>query len=204
MKAKLFLTLFLLLPSLFFSQVNLTNKHAITISGGGMINNTTSVDVGIASVNTEMNVLGIFKYEYNATNNLAMGFSAGLFSASSNVGITGVSNIAIFPVMFEFTYSPEAFAFGSSSRMYFGLGIGVYGATGNRVGIKSGFIPFVSDVSESVFGLRPHAGVDFYITDWFKIGPNFSYHIMGDFSEVIGERKNYSGPAFSIQFGFVL
>ena len=56
---------------------------------------------------------------------------------------------------------------------------------------------------ETVFGSRLGAGFDVLLGSIFKIGANFGYNFMGDFTEPIGSESNYSGPDYSMTFGFV-
>lgn len=200
MKIRFVFALLIILPVYLSAQVNLADRNTISLFGGTMINNTTSSTVGISGVDTEVNALGIINYEHHFSNEWSFGLSTGLFSVASSVNYNGVSSIMIFPIFFDLTYYPENLAFGKSARGYAGLGIGAYTAKADKVGA---FPAIVSDVNETVFGVRPHVGIDFYLVDLFLVGPNISYHLMSDFSEVIGERKNYSGPAFSLRFGFM-
>jgi hypothetical protein len=56
---------------------------------------------------------------------------------------------------------------------------------------------------ETVFGSRLGAGFDVLIGSIFKLGANFGYNFLGDFTEPIGSEINYSGPDYSMTFGFV-
>jgi len=58
-------------------------------------------------------------------------------------------------------------------------------------------------IVETVIGTRLGAGIDFLIGNLFKLGLSVGYHFMGDFSRPIGSEKNYSGPAYSLVFGFI-
>lgn len=200
MKTKLIFALLIILPVYLSAQVNLTNRNSLSLIGGTVINNSTSTTVGVTGVNAEVNALGIIEYEHHFSNEWSLGLSAGLFSVASSVNVLGVSSILIYPTFFDVLYYPNNFAFGKSTRAYAGIGVGVYNAQADKVGV---FPAGVSSINETVFGVRPHVGIDIFIVDWFKFGPNISYHLMSDFSEVIGERKNYSGPAFSLRFGFM-
>jgi hypothetical protein len=201
MKVKSFITALVLFPLLLSAQIDLTNRNSISLYGGTMLNNSSSTVVGISGVSTEINAIGTLEYAHNFSNEWALGLSSGLFSIATSTSITGVSNVSIYPTFFELKYYPEAFTLGNSVRGYAGIGIGAYTATANKVGI--GLTSIVSNINETLFGVRPHLGVDIFILNWLTIGPNLSYHFMGDFKEVVGERKNYSGPAIAIKFGLV-
>ena len=198
MKKIFVFSLLFFLPIYLTAQVNLANRNCISISGGTVLNNSSSTVVGVKGVDAELNALGILNYEHHFSNEWAIGISAGLYSASSSVSYLGVSSISVFPVLVEVTYYPESMMFGNSLRGYAGVGLGFYTAKGDKVGA---YPALVSSVNESVIGIRPNIGIDYYITDWLKIGPNLAYHVMGDFNEVVGERDNYGGPAFSLRLG---
>jgi len=198
MKTKYVFTLFVILTLCLSAQTDLTNRNSISLSGGTVINNSATASAGIGNVDAEVNMLGIINYEYHFSNEWSIGISSGIFSVASHVGYNGVSSIMVYPTLLEVLYYPENFTFGESARGYAGIGLGAYTAKANKVGV----LPIiVASIDETVFGISPQVGVDFYITSWLKAGPNISYHLMTDFDEAIGERRNYSGPAFSLRLG---
>jgi hypothetical protein len=56
---------------------------------------------------------------------------------------------------------------------------------------------------ETTLGCRTGAGFSILIGSIFKLGIDFGYNFMGDFDSPIGVEKNYSGPDYSMLFGFV-
>lgn len=56
---------------------------------------------------------------------------------------------------------------------------------------------------ESAIDLHVGAGVDFRLSNLFKAGVGAGYHLMSDFSEPVGARKNYSGPSFHFSIGIL-
>jgi len=82
--------------------------------------------------------------------------------------------------------------------LYVGPYIGVY----NRSEILNTSVTEQTTV-ETVFGSRAGVGLDVLIGSIFKLGMNFGYNFMGDFNNPIGSEVNYSGPDYSITFGFV-
>ena len=56
---------------------------------------------------------------------------------------------------------------------------------------------------ETTLGCRTGAGFSILIGSIFKLGIDFGYNFMGDFDSPIGAEKNYSGPDYSMLFGFV-
>jgi hypothetical protein len=82
--------------------------------------------------------------------------------------------------------------------LYVGPYIGIY----NQNEVLNTVITEKTTV-ETVFGSRVGAGFDVLIGSIFKLGVNFGYNFLGDFTEPIGSELNYSGPDYSMTFGFV-
>jgi opacity protein-like surface antigen len=57
--------------------------------------------------------------------------------------------------------------------------------------------------TETAFGGRLGAGIDFFLSDHFKAGANAGYNMMSDFSAPVGARSNYSGADFSCGIGYI-
>jgi hypothetical protein len=56
--------------------------------------------------------------------------------------------------------------------------------------------------TENAFGGRIGAGIDFYLSNYFKFVANAGYNLMTDFSSPVAGRMNYNGGDFSIGAGF--
>lgn len=139
-------------------------------------------------------------YGYWFDEEWSLTFSAGVFGAGTSVRYNNVETKAVIPVLFGMRYYPAKFSLGSVGRVYAGLALGRYMGSGTRVRAL-----FTTETfTESVFGGESSLGVDLFVTSWFKLGPKLSYHFLGDFSEIVGTKKNLSGAAFSFDFGFVL
>jgi hypothetical protein len=82
--------------------------------------------------------------------------------------------------------------------LYVGPYIGVY----NRSEVLNTSVTEETTV-ETVLGSRAGAGLDVLIGSIFKLGMNFGYNFLGDFNNPIGSEVNYSGPDYSVTFGFV-
>ncbi len=124
----------------------------------------------------------------------------GVFGAESDVTIANVSSISVIPILFGISYYPDRFEIGSVGRPYFGVNTGVYMGTASKTYATRSNIG-TGTVNETVFGVEPHFGIDFFVLKWVKIGPSFSYHLMGDFEEVVGNKDNYSDAVFFINMG---
>ena len=56
---------------------------------------------------------------------------------------------------------------------------------------------------QTALGCRTGAGFSVLIGSIFKLGIDFGYNFMGDFDNPIAAKDNYSGPDYSMLFGFV-
>ncbi len=215
---KLFLILILALNySIMFSQVdenknseksvrNLTGIHSINMNIGFKVNSNNTTKAMIGEVKTETNFIGMIGYQYWFDNQWAINASVGLFQAEADIKYTNITSIDICPVLFGINYYPETFTLGDVGRIHFGINAGIYRAKGTKTGVDLTNLANIgtTSIEETVFGFEPNAGIDFFVSSWIKIGPAISYHFVGDFDEVIGNRKNYSGPVFSINVGLLL
>jgi len=58
-------------------------------------------------------------------------------------------------------------------------------------------------IVETTLGCRMGAGFSVLIGSIFKLGIDFGYNFMGDFDTPITAKDNYSGPDYTMLFGFV-
>lgn len=185
---------------------DLTGIHSIYINFGFKVNSGTSVNTTVSGVKAETNFTGSLGYQYWFDNQWSINASIGVFSAKTDVNYTNVNSISIVPILFGISYYPEALSLGSVGRVHFGVNTGVYIGSGSKTGVSLNNLSNIgtSSVNETVFGVEPNAGIDFFLSKYIKIGPSVSYHYVSEFQEVIGNRKNYSGPVFTIHFGVLL
>lgn len=214
MKNSLLLLILFFINSISFTQnlkddtsnntvLNLKGKHSLFLQAGFKINSSSSVQTTITDLKAETNSMGCIGYQYWFDPEWAVNVTTGIFNAESNVNITNISSIAIIPVLFGFSYYPEALSLGTAGRIYFGANTGIYMGSGTET--KAGFSGTgTSIVNETVLGIAPHAGIDFYIFSWLRIGPVMSYHLISEFQEVVVNRKNSSGPVFGFKAGILL
>jgi hypothetical protein len=181
-------------------KIRLAGRHTLFMESGFKSNSTTSVVVNSSTVETKAGFIGGINYGYWFDEQWGLTLSVGLFGAETSTKFNGVETSAIIPVLFGIRFYPESFSLGSIGRPYAGLSLGQY--MGFATKVKSVFN--TETVNEPAFGGEASVGVDLFVASWFKIGPKFSYHFLGDFSEVIGTKKNLSGASFSVEFGFVL
>ncbi|MDP4172504.1 MAG: hypothetical protein Q8933_00935 [Bacteroidota bacterium] len=185
------------------SPVNLEGRHSIYLFAGMKINSSSSANATLTAAKSEVNAQFGIGYRYWFMNEWAVNASIGFFGAETDLNYSKVESITIIPILFGFNYFPQALALGSVGRAFIGINMGAY--MGNATKNSFSFNSLGSgSVSETVFGIEPNAGIDFIVSDWLRIGPSLSYHFISDFKEVIGNKKNYSGPIFSINIGLLL
>jgi len=181
-------------------KINLIGRHTLFIEGGLKANSNTSVTTNLSGVEVKTGFLGSMNYGYWFDNEWSLTLSAGIFASGTSAKFNNVETNAIIPLLFGIRYYPEKISLGSVGRVYAGLALGQYMGNGTRTGT----LLTTETITESVFGGEASIGCDLFFTSWFKFGPKLSYFFLGDFKEVIGDRKNLSGAAFSFDFGFVL
>jgi outer membrane protein W len=185
------------------NPVNLQGVHSVYLLAGMKINSSSSANTTLMATKSEINAQFSLGYRYWFTNEWAVNASIGFFGAEADVNYSKVESITIIPILFGFNYYPQLLTLGNVGRAFLGVNLGAY--MGNATKNSFGFNSFGSgSVSETVLGIEPNAGVDFIVSNWLRIGPSLSYHFISDFKEVIGKKKNYSGPIFSINVGLLL
>lgn len=171
--------------------------------GGSEASNTIGVG-GIQSTANTSSFVGNIVYAYGLRENVAVTLSAGILTAgaSANVGVLGVSQQSgtVVPILLGMRYyvpSPEPDA---RVRPFLSLGIGTY--LGMEQSNSVGLTLVQESHTESAFGSRIGAGIDFYISNYFKFVANAGYNVMTDFSSPVTGRRNYNGGDFSVGAGY--
>jgi len=192
---------------------NLEGRHGLDLNIG-IYDNTniasiTSVSGFNASVltNSSIGFMGAIAYQYWFKNFLSFRIGAGALvtdvSTKTTAGIEVSSEVAtVAPILTGVNFYPLQISEENTVlpyiSLYAGPYIGVYSKS--EVGIAS---VTEETVVETVIGARLGAGLDFLIGSLFKLGVNAGYHFVGDYSQPIGSETNYSGPDYSLTFGFV-
>jgi hypothetical protein len=176
----------------------------------GLYDNTGVTNISLAPTavvtNASTGFMGSISYQYWIEDYLSLGVSLGalVINANTSVQLTDISTetATVAPLIIGVTYYPLQASQQSSVLPYlsgyFGPYIGVY----SRNEIQTIVIESETIV-ETAFGVRLGAGIDFLIGDIFKIGIGSAYHFITDFSRPIGGETNYSGPSYSLTFGFI-
>jgi outer membrane protein W len=158
---------------------------------------------GVTSGAKSSGFLGGLAYTYWLRDRIALSVATGLIageatSTASLLGPTGQRASSVMPILVGMRYDllePEP---GDAVRPY------VAAAVGSFLGFEASNTLFSQSAhSESAFGGRAGVGVDFFAASWLKLDVNLGYNAMTDFRTPVGARSNYSGPDFSIGFGYV-
>lgn len=165
----------------------------------------SSTSVGTAGVGVEVKnsaFVGGILFTHWVQEYLSVTLSAGLLAgkASSTVNILSVNQqvSSVFPVLLGVRYYVLGSAAEGEVRPFLSGAVGPY--TGSEV---NNTILAQEARTETAFGGRFGAGIDFLVGNHFKLGANGGYNIMSDFSTPVGGRNNYDGGDFSIGIGYV-
>lgn len=194
-------------PSAFAQDFFLKDRSVLEINvgicGGSEVSNTIGFS-GIQSTANTSPFVGNIVYSYGLRENAAVTLSAGVLTAgaSANVVGLGVSQQAgtVIPILIGMRYyvpfpEPEA-----RVRPFLSLGIGTY--LGYEQNSSVGLSVVQESHSESAFGGRVGAGIDFYVSHYFKLVANAGYNLMSDFSSAVTGRDNFNGGDFSLGVGY--
>lgn len=210
----LYILFSILLTSTFYSQSinennfenvssNLNRLNSIFLRAGLKMNSSSNASATISNVKAETNFTGSIGYQYWFNNEWAVKTSIGFFQAKSDINFPDVSTVRILPLLFGFSYHPNVLALGEVGRVYFGVNLGAYIGSGTKTSLSLDNFGS-SAITETVFGINPNAGVDFFISKWFMISPVISYHLIEDYNELSVNNLNSSGVVLSVSIGLLL
>jgi len=169
--------------------------------GGSNTSNTITTN-GIRSEAKSNGFLGGIQYlhwiQEQVSATLSIGFLAGV--ATSTVSFSGVNQHAsiIVPVLIGLNYYLFNPAQEDAVRPFVSAAIGPYigSETNNTVLSQNGH-------SETAFGGRISAGVDFLLGNHCKLGASAGYNLMANFRNTIGTKSNYNGVDALIGIGYI-
>ncbi len=201
----LFATAALLSPAARSQEPVLKGRSGLELNFGLWTGPNTSIAVGVQGVGVDVKsgaFAGGILFAHWVQEYLSVTMSAGLLAgrASSTVSILNVSQkvSSVIPVLLGVRYYALGSAAGERVRPYLSAGVGLY--AGSEV--KNSILSHEAR-TETAFGGRAGAGLDFFLGDHFKLGASAGYHLMSDFDTSIGGRKNYNGGDFTIGVGYV-
>jgi opacity protein-like surface antigen len=198
--------LFITIASVSTAQdLSLKGRSAIELNlgfwGGSNASNTIAV-TGIQSEAKTSGFAGGLGYSYWLRENLSLTMTVNLLTAqaSSTVSTSIVTQqaSAVIPLLLGIRFYvpyPESDA---NVRPFLSAAIGTYfGSEAKNTTLSQ------QAHTETTFGGRLGAGIDFFLGDHFKLDANVGYHQMADFETAIGARKNYNGADFSLGAGYI-
>ena len=180
----------------------ISNKHSVSAHFGFQRVGPKALYVSLSgkSLQANTNISGFLSYQYWFNEKSSLNISVGIFDIETEVSFSDLSTITVLPVLFGYSIYPEALSLGSSGRMYLGINFGLY--TGRTSGMIIGSEEFhVGTTTQTVFGVEPFFGIDFFAAQRWRLGPRISYHFLSSFEEIGG--GDYAGPSFSLTAGLL-
>jgi len=185
-------------------DLSLTHRSSLELNIGfwsGGASNTISSSGVRAEVSAGAFVGGL-QFAHWLREYLAITVSASLLSGkvSTTVSLLSVTQkvSSVAPVLLGVKYYPFESAADGEVRPYLSAAVGPY--VGSE---ESNTVLAQESRTETAFGGRLGAGVDFLVTDHFKFGANAGCNVMADFDLPVGARSNYNGVDFQMGVGYV-
>jgi hypothetical protein len=178
----------------------LKGHHTIFFEGGVKTNSNSTVSITSGTIEAKTGFLGGVNYGYWFSEEWELTAGAKMFGSATTVKLFNIETSSVIPVLVGIRFYPQALAIGEIGRAYAGISLGAY--FGSATQTKGLF--HVENIEESVFGGEAVLGLDFFVAPWCKVGPQFSFLFLDDYKQILGLKKNLSGVAFCLEFGFVL
>jgi outer membrane protein W len=161
--------------------------------------------VSISGVQTEAKTgafVGGISFSHLLQEYLSVTLSAGLLAgkASSSVNVLSVTQhvSSVVPVLLGVRYYAFESAAAGEVRPYLSAAVGPYiGSEVNNTLLAQ------ETRTETAFGGRLGAGIDFFVSNHVKLGADAGYHLMTDFDAPVGARSNYNGGNFTLGVGYM-
>jgi outer membrane protein W len=180
-------------------------RSGLELNFGLWSGSNASTSVGMHGVGVEIKnnaFFGGILFTHWVQEYLSVTLSAGLLAgkASSTVSLLSVTQQVswVVPVLLGVRYYFLGSTAEGEVRPHLSVAVGPY--TGSEV---NSTVLVQEARTETAFGWRLGAGIDFLVSDHFKLGADAGYNMMSDFSTSIGARNNYNGADFSIGIGYV-
>ena len=198
--------LFITIGSVSMAQdISLKGRSAIELNlglwGGAKSSNTVAA-TGIQSEAKTSGFAGGLGYSSWLREQLSLTVTVSLLTAqaSSTISAFNVTQQAstVIPLLLGIRYyipDPES---GANVRPFLSAAVGTY--FGSEA--KNTLLSQQANI-ETTFGGRLGVGIDFFLSNHFKLSVNVGYHLMADFETAIGARKNYNGADFSLGAGYI-
>jgi len=188
---------------------SLAGRHQISLRLG-MWNQTaeTKVEAVTPTVSTSVEDSGLLAglgYTHWLEENLALAikFSALALDTETLVSVSGVSTdfAMVGSVLLGLKRTILTSSDDASVRPFLGASVGLF--RGSQDEVRTGLEMVVASRAETAFGGQLGVGADFIVGRHFMAGVAIDYNLMSDFDEPIGGSRDYSGPEFSLGFGYL-
>jgi outer membrane protein W len=208
-KTTLALAVLLVAATVSATAQSLEKRHLIELRIG-LWNQVSNVrtDVGVGGVSTSVGgsgFLGGLAYGHWLSEGLALRVSVGAMAAGVDTEIDGsgvsTETATITQLLLGMRYYFPRSTYGSSVRPFLGAGVGTF--IGSQVASEVGAVVTAEARTEATIGGELGAGVDFLPGRHFVTSVALTFALMTDFEQPIGGSDNYSGPQFTIGFGYV-
>ncbi len=190
------------------SHPALSHRHGLEL-GVGMLSEArtgTSVGVGgtvVASADAS-GLMGTVTYLYGLDDRLALTLSGGGLSADASTSVSGgnalVETSSVSRALVGMRWFFPAVEQRGVLRPYVAVGVGPF--VGHASNVVAGSTTQVEDRTETALGGRLGLGATLGLNSWLAIGAGAGYNFVGDFSERIGARRNYSSPDFLVSLAW--
>ncbi len=185
-------------------DLSLKKRSALELSIGLWSGRASSV-VTVSGVQAEVGTNGFvggLQFTHWMQEYLAVTLSAGVLSGKVSTTVQPLNVTqhvsSVVPILLGLRYYALGAEADGDVRPY------VSGAAGAYIGSEVGnSILSQGSRTEAAFGGRFGAGVDFILSDHFKLGAHSGYNVMSDFTVPVGGRRNYNGGDFSVGLGYI-
>lgn len=187
----------------FYDNSNVTSTSIVTVVNSSEVSNATGGFTGSIS------------YQYWFKNYLSIRIGIGALVANvENKTYTGIDPIynytgyvktevaTISSILTGLNFYPLQLSDEKRFLPYISFYAGPYIGVYNKSEVLNTAVTEETTV-ETTLGCRTGAGFSVLIGSIFKLGLDFGYNFMGDFDTPIATEENYSGPDYSMLFGFV-
>jgi hypothetical protein len=114
---------------------------------------------------------------------------------------TSTSVVGVFSMLLGVRYYLPQPDMESPWRPYLAAGVGSYIGAEDKSEVGSQIV--TETHTETAFGGYLGGGLDLQLSRRFMLGTAAGYHLMTDYSQPLGGRKNYSAPEFSLSISFL-
>lgn len=167
---------------------------------------TSEIGAGGVETTTENSgPVGIVAYSYWIQENLAFTstfsiLSVELKSKISALGV-GTNTSGVYSVSVGVRYYVPKSTYKTSWRPYVAAAVGPY--VGAETKSEVGMTVVTESHTETAIGGYLGGGLDIEVGHHFMLGISTGYHLITDFTESVGSRKNFSSPEFAFGISYL-